>query len=41
MRTYDIKLVQELFPRTSVMDDGDTGELRVADGAWAGEAVEN
>ena len=24
--THDMKLVQELFPRTIVMEDGDTGE---------------
>ena len=39
--THDIKLMQELFPRAIVMDDGGTGERRVADGAWAGEDVEN
>ena len=46
-----MKLVQELFPRTIVMDDGnivadgltmeigDIGERRVVDCAWVGEAV--
>ena len=39
--THDMKLVQELFPRTIVMEDGYTGERRIIDGAWIGEAVEN
>ena len=37
--TQDMKLVQELFPRMIMMDDGDTGERRVVDGAWVGKAV--
>ena len=34
-----MKPVQELFPHTIVMDDGDTGGRRVIDGEWVGEAV--
>ena len=47
--THDMRPVQELFPRTIVMDDGnimadgltdgDTGERRVVNGTWVGEAV--